>query len=239
MMPGKSDQVGAESPASVLTKIQGIQTQAQMRQALYKLCSTLFLYPSEDIIISLKTYAEELKTNSSIWKQYFFADKLMHLIEQVLTINPSDRKPIVDEYNRLFFIKPAVSPYETSYPSKSSQSQPLIAAELSGIYSQAGLEVSPELNDFPDHIAIELEFMSFLCSNEIEASREKDLKKLSASRKDQIGFLSKHLALWYPEFARRSIEESNPELIYRSLVESTFGFIHNELSILGIKAKGD
>lgn len=239
MKLSQQDHIDSETPAGMFAALQGIHSQALIRQALYKLFATLFLYPDEEIIISLKTYAEELKTNFSSWKKYIFADKLSRLFEQILDIPPSDCRSIIDEYNRLFFVKPAVSPYETNYLAKTGQSQPLIAAELSGIYSQAGLEVSPETNDFPDHIAIELEFMSFLCSREIAAIQEEDSQKLSASQEDQIDFVSRHLALWLPEFAKKTFEEANPNLIYRSLVECVFAFVRNELSILGIKTEED
>jgi len=223
----------------MFAELEGILSQAVLRQALYKLFATLFLYPGEEIILSLKSYAEELNSNSSAWKKYMFAEKLSNLVDQILDIHPSDIKTIVDEYNRLFSIKPAVSPYETSYLAKSGQSQPLIAAELSGIYSQAGLEVSAESNDFPDHIATELEFMSFLCALEIDAIRQEDSQMLSIAQKDQIDFVSKHLSLWYPEFAKKAFQEVDAKLIYRALVECVFAFMRNELSILGIKIKGD
>jgi DMSO reductase family type II enzyme chaperone len=238
MTQPRQDNVNSGSPAGMFAELQGTHSQVLLRQALYKLFATLFLYPNEEIILSLKSYAEELN-NSSVWKRYIFADKLARLIDQILDIHPSDSRVIVDEYNRLFFIKPAVSPYETSYLSKSGQSQPLIAAELSGIYSRAGLEVSPEANDFPDHIATELEFMSFLCSLEIDAIEHEDSQKLSTAQKDQIDFVSNHLSLWYPQFAKKAFEETNTKALYRNLVECVFAFMRNELTLLGIKAKGD
>jgi DMSO reductase family type II enzyme chaperone len=239
MTQSPQDHVNSGSLTGIFTELQGVHSQALLRQALYKLFATLFLYPDEELILSLKSYVEELSNNSSAWRKYIFAEKLSQLIDQILDIHPRDSRSIIDEYNRLFFIKPLVPPYETNYLAKSGQSQPLIAAELSGIYSRAGLEVSPDSNEFPDHIAIELEFMSFLCSHETEAIREEDSEKLSSAQKGQIDFMSQHLALWYPEFTKRLFEETNPELIYRSLAVCAFAFIRNDLSILGIKLGED
>lgn len=73
--------------------------------------------------------------------------------------------------------------------------------EVAKIYQDAGLKV--ELHEPPDHIAIELEFMAFLCAGEVEkiqTGNEVEQQKLQDSQKQ---FLRSFIAPWVPQFCQR------------------------------------
>ncbi|MEE9599708.1 MAG: molecular chaperone TorD family protein, partial [Anaerolineales bacterium] len=108
----------------------------------------------------------------------------------------------------------------------------------SGVYGLAGLAVSPEMNELPDHVAVQLEFMSFLCEKELIALQNNDQKVLADSQQEQRRFLRDHLARWFPQFAKKALEEADRDSFYRQVVETTYAFLYNELDVLDIRLEG-
>lgn len=224
---GEAGLIYSSAPAN-----NNIFIQILFRQALYRLFCSVFLYPDEEMLIDLQIGVGELLNSSDYWNEYTFAENLQQLISNIIDLDLNERKQLVNEYNRLFLIKPKVPPYETTYLKHLGKSEGMIGAELSGIYGSAGLVVSPELNELPDHIAVQLDFMSFLCEKESTALQEDNQQNLITAQQEQRSFLNNHLARWFPKFAKKVLEEANSELLYRQVVETTFGFLRNELVIL-------
>lgn len=224
---GEAGLIYSSAPAN-----NNIFIQILFRQALYRLFCSVFLYPDEEMLIDLQIGVGELLNSSDYWNEYTFAENLQQLISNIIDLDLNERKQLVNEYNRLFLIKPKVPPYETTYLKHLGKSEGMIGAELSGIYGSAGLVVSPEFNELPDHIAVQLEFMSFLCEKESTALQEDNQQNLITAQQEQRSFLNNHLARWFPKFAKKVLEEANSELLYRQVVETTFGFLRNELDIL-------
>ena len=202
--------------------------QVLLRQALYRFLGSLFLYPDVELLVNLQESAGELLASEDLWKDQVFAEKLHALIANLIAFDLDNRKTIVDEYNRLFLVKPKVPPYETSYIYILGQSEGTIAANISGIYSMAGLTVSPKLNELPDHIAIELEFMSFLCEKELLALKDRNEEIAVVAQKEQKNFMGEHLARWYPNFAMKALSETGEDL-YKLLIQAVFVFLRTEL----------
>jgi TorA maturation chaperone TorD len=114
------------------------------------------------------------------------------------------------------------------------QSEGTIAANISGIYSMAGLTVSPKLNELPDHIAIELEFMSFLCEKELLALKDRNEEIAVVAQMEQKNFMGEHLARWYPKFAMKVLSETGEDL-YKLLIKTGFVFLRSELKFLELE----
>jgi DMSO reductase family type II enzyme chaperone len=205
-----------------------------LRQALYRFFGSLFLYPDEELIANLQDGSGELLASEELWKDQFYAAKLNELIENILAFDVDNRKTIVDEYNRLFLVKPKAPPYETSFISILGQSEGTIAADISGYYSTVGLIVSPSINELPDHIAIELEFMSFLCERELLALKDGNDADAVVAQNEQRRFMSEHLARWYPQFAKKVLSETD-EKLFKSLIQSVFVFLRSELRFLELE----
>jgi putative dimethyl sulfoxide reductase chaperone len=105
-------------------------------------------------------------------------------------------------------------------------------------YSDAGLDISTEFKDAPDHIAAELEFMYYLVFKQIEAIRDTDRDSLSANLGRQRAFLQIHLGAWVEAFAK-NVELHSETDFYRSLACATKTFIFEEdkkITILPIAA---
>ena len=218
--------------------VNNLSMQTLFRQTLYRLLCSVFLYPQEEMLDDLQAGVKELHNSRLFWTEYTFADHLRQLVSKIIDLDLNDRLPLVNEYNRLFLVKPKVPPYETTYLKLPGQSNGMIGADLMGVYGLAELAVSPEMNELPDHIAVQLEFMSFLCEKELIALQNNDQKEVADRQREQKRFMRDHLVLWFPKFAKKAREEADRDSFYRQVVETTFAFLHNELDLLKIRSEG-
>ena len=207
----------------------------RLRQGIYRLFGALFLYPDETRLANLHAAAEQLLQTGDSWASVPFSEHLGRLLALLASLDTESETEIEGEYVRLFLAKPAAPPYESYYVDPEGQARAWIVNQLEREYADAGLAISPSLMDLPDHIAVELEFMSFLCGEEAEV-RETGLTGCSDQiRQRQSAFLGHHLGRWFPQFSRRVIETS-PEGFYGTLVQTTFAFLRHELDLLGLRS---
>lgn len=113
------------------------------------------------------------------------------------------------DYNRLF-VGPSVllaPPYESFYTTASQTegqrgvvrgpAERAVRTE----YAKHGLAMPEEFVEFPDHIAVELEFLSLLAAHEAEAWERGDEESARSLQEDQERFREQHLGRWIEAFA--------------------------------------
>ncbi len=117
------------------------------------------------------------------------------------------------EYNRLFVGPGALAcpPYESVYRRDRPESERGMLMGPSVIdvkhrYNEAGLQISKNFSDLPDHVAVELEFMCFLCAKEAEAAALGADKAIWRNR--QAEFWKFHLNTWIGEFSDRLLKNA-------------------------------
>ncbi|MGD9034741.1 MAG: molecular chaperone TorD family protein [Desulfobacteraceae bacterium] len=103
--------------------------------------------------------------------------------------------------------------------------------EVRGTYRRAGLDISEDFHDAPDHIAAELEFMYFLIFKEVEALKESDVGRAIDFLSQQKAFLTDHLCAWGPQFTER-VEEAAATGFYKNLARATRDFLEENLTVL-------
>ena len=69
-------------------------------------------------------------------------------------------------------------------------------------YRKEGLARIGEFKDPEDHIAIELEYMAYLCQKAAEGLAADDLATATGYLQKQQDFLEKHLLVWIPNFCQ-------------------------------------
>lgn len=112
------------------------------------------------------------------------------------------------DYNRLF-VGPAsllAPPYESYYASdaegkgfgrlRTAEERAVVAA-----YRESGYEVPGFFTDLPDHIAVELEFLSLLAGNEACAWGSGDVDEAEGTKCAQANFIERHTSTWVARFA--------------------------------------
>ena len=85
-------------------------------------------------------------------------------------------------------------------------------------YEDEGLVRDAEFTELPDHIAVELEFMYFLCFREVEALRNGDTERAAAYQRKQEDFLLHFPGRWAPLFCR-NIKEGTDNRFYTALAD--------------------
>jgi DMSO reductase family type II enzyme chaperone len=114
--------------------------------------------------------------------------------------------------------------------------QPHRLADLAAFYRAFGLEVSDGAAERPDHIGMELEFMSVLAAKEAYAHVHGEADGRCALCRDaQKKFLREHLGRWAPAFARRLARTATDEALV-ALAEFTRAFIAAECACFGLPA---
>lgn len=100
---------------------------------------------------------------------------------------------------------------EDAYLDPLAQDAGELVGELEREYSLAGVKVSTKDNQPPDHVSVELEYMSFLCDQEAADWEAGNAGAALDMINRQLRFLEHHLSLWIPSLARMAAkrEEAN------------------------------
>lgn len=136
-------------------------------------------------------------------------------------------------------------PYETEYCLQTFsvyRSQEL--ADIAGYYKAFGVEPSRDQPERQDHIALELEFMSWLIGKAIHADRSDDAnaaENAELCREAQRNFFKKHMVWWIPAFCAAlelKVEGVSDEKAGGSVSQSFYGCVARSLSaFVGLERK--
>ncbi|MEM2549348.1 MAG: molecular chaperone TorD family protein [Nitrososphaerota archaeon] len=105
--------------------------------------------------------------------------------------------------------------------------------EVLHAYWEAGVDVVKDFKEPADHIAIELQFMSYLCRKALDALDKKDKENLLKYLKMQKEFHEKHLAQWVPQLAK-DIQESADTDFYKGFAKIMGKYIHYDNDIINL-----
>lgn len=173
------------------------------RQALYRFYAGLLLYPESDRLETLRggaAWLSETLQDAELCRELEITSQHRELIEWVLGFD-RDLESFQAEWVRLFGSSRDgyCFPYEGAY--RDAQAAGPLLAQLQKEYARAGLAMSA--NDLPDHISVELEYMSYLCGLELETLRSGEEARRGRIVKAQYLFLENHLCQWLPVLLER------------------------------------
>lgn len=135
------------------------------------------------------------------------------------------------EYWRLFGPGGTVSPYETEYDPLVNARKGHELADLLGFYIAFGFKLRE--GELPDHLAVELEFLSLLLLKLLYARREGMEEAEAVTSTAIASFLRDHLGRWVEAFAERVETEAESET-FRALAKLLRAFIGEECRLLGV-----
>ena len=132
------------------------------------------------------------------------------------------------EYARLFLgpYELQAPPYGSIYLDGNRKVMDDSTIAVLAFYEEAGLSLSKDFHELPDHIAAELEFLYFLTYREIEALQNHDLEKAGDFLEFQERFGDRFLRHWVPPFCDR-IRDRSENRFYRSLADCLSSFLEN------------
>lgn len=178
---------------------------AQARSIVYGWLALSFYEPNEALHRALVdgTLAAEL-TACTVW---LGRDQQLMLpgIEGLAAAATCELGALLAEHQRLFGKSiDRVSPCESTYRWKGAGDILSEAGDLQRglqqLYSQFG--VSP-VEGPVDHIAVQMEFMAYLCQREAREWQAGAAQAARQLRRQESGFLADHPGKWVPEFYRR------------------------------------
>jgi DMSO reductase family type II enzyme chaperone len=112
--------------------------------------------------------------------------------------------------------------------------QPHRLADLAAFYRAFGLEVAEDAAERPDHIGMELEFMSVLSAKEAHGYEHRwDDEQFALCKDAQKKFLREHLGRWCPGFARR-LARAAKNRVLAALAEFTCNLVVADCARFGV-----
>ncbi len=211
---------------------------ARFRQAAYRLFSMTLLYPDEERLRTVATVAGELAHEADVLATFSFFIEwrvLLDILQGLATLEPAT---VQEQYVRVFMANPDYAPclpYESVYVEVGG-SPGWTAVEVERAYA-AGLALASSLREAPDHAAVELEFLAFLCKREASAWDARDLAEGMEALKRQATFLEEHLSRWFPVFARRIAEQHSSEL-YAAVTRAAQAFMTHDRDLVKVLVQG-
>ena len=206
---------------------------ACLRQLAYRLFSSILLYPDKGRWKSIAAAAAELSKQTRLTARFAFYPQWRRLLTTLADLGGHSN--LGEEYIRVFQHNPggaACLPYESVYVEPGRQAAGWVMALLEREYATAGLALSPVMNEPPDHVAVELEFMAFLCGQETEAWKMKAAEDATRALKRQAVFLGRHLGLWFPALAER-VATTDGKGVYSLVTGTARAFITHDQALIG------
>jgi TorA maturation chaperone TorD len=193
-----------------------------LRGWAYKLLADCYQRPDEETVEKITALTDVLNTICPTGASYtaFLATGLKKNF---------DLDHIKVDHARLFlgpFTMPA-APYGSVYLEGKRQLMGDSTLDALSRYRKAGLKIASNFSDPPDHITVELEFMSYLVFKAIEPSVSLDTAEMVDFFETQKYFLKDHLEAWVFEFAD-AVEKNAATRFYRNLARATTAFLKDD-----------
>lgn len=192
------------------------------RGLVYKHLAEAFSYPRD--AAHMAELIDHLKHD--LYRSGLFSDAEKSDIISCLDF-PLDINSLALEYTRLFRgpVRALIYPYESMYFEGEVFGQTTL--DVIKKYAEAGLQISHDFKDLPDHICAELEFMYYLCNRADKAILNSSIEGSLRILELQRGFFDTHINRWAPEFCRK-VEQHTSEQFYKGISLMLAAFLHLE-----------
>jgi len=205
------------------------------RSYLYLWLSRAFRYPDGNLAANLRESALSfLEGSLDLLPEAAREPLLPPLATLRATAADLDLARLQSDHRRVFghIESSPCPPYETRYGSSHLFQQTQLLSDIAGFYRAFGLNLSDGAHDRPDHLAIELEFLHFLCSKEAYALEHHGPEQIELCRDAEAKFLRDHLLAWGPSFARR-LQQTAGDGFYALLGTLMAAFLSTEAARWG------
>ncbi len=178
---------------------------AALRQMSYSLLSAVFIGNWRDTAELIVDTATDVLAVSEWAADMSFYPALGGFLQHLSEFDAVSLGEVENQYQRLFGPTPSFNPVqlnETSYLVPGAEQTGWVLASVERHYSSAGIELTSASGNVPDHIAVELEFVAYLCSREADAWVGDDFKNARRMQDRQRRFLDQHPSKWVPVLLR-------------------------------------
>ncbi len=185
----------------------------------FKLLAACFYEPDKEMFIEQQVCAN-LQTLSEFWS----SDAATHAGKMDMYLKTLSQEQLSIDHAALFVgpFELLAAPYGSVYTEDTRQVMGKSTMDVLNFYETAGLSV--EIKEPPDHIAIELEFMYYLCSKEAVAVRDNTSDAARSLRRQQADFYFQTLKPWVGKFCE-AIRGGTDNGFYRNLADCLMHFL--------------
>ena len=198
-------------------EIKEFVSKEKYRRGCYKVLADCYYLPDEGLLKTLKSLD---RSRSNLQSELATKAPALNNIEALRV-----------DYSKLFVgpYRLLAPPYGSVYLENAPRVMGDSTLDVTNRYGWEGLQVN--LKEAPDHIVIELEFMSYLISKEIEAALNRDTTNTASYLSKQRDFLETHLGIWVSDFTD-NVSSNAETAFYRNLACLTKSFVQEDLESL-------
>lgn len=209
---------------------------AAARGDMYRFLSAAFLAPPSERLVAPFLSGEFLKEIAGTFGPAADADLCLFARQF-----QGDYERLDQDFQSLFMVPLGryVTPYEAVYRDEREVGDTRIRGLLMGpstlavkqLYREAGMTISEDYQDLPDHVGLELACMEFLCQAERQAWEREDPTEVRRVRHLEGRLLHDHLLQWVPALCQR-IRENASGPFYRGIAGLTLAYLSQEAKTL-------
>jgi len=212
------------------------EEQSLARGFVYRLVATAFRYPRPDTLDAVREQGQAMTDALAVLNGSSDSRLSEHSAELQSWAERMAPDALEESYVSIFShaVRGSCPLYETEYGEGDGRLQlPHELSDLSAFYHAFGLQLGSQVQERVDFIAVECEFMAFLCVKQAYAEEHGDAELAAITIDAQRKFLRDHLGRWTPAFARRIIDQSH-ESFYRPLAHFTLAYMTDECRRLDV-----
>ncbi len=199
-------------------------SQERLRSDSCRFLSACFCQPQKDLFLE-----ENMLQNLTLSLAPVCPEAAEHAAAMEKNIHHYSNVGLTVEYAKLFVgpFATLAPPYGSIYLDGERKVMGDSTMEVIRQYEEAGLSGKRDFHDLPDHIAVELEFMSYLIYAETAAIKKMDITSALAMIDRQEKFLDSSLRRWITPFCIK-ITEQTDNMFYTSLANCTAKFLAHD-----------
>ncbi len=202
---------------------------ASLRHKTYCILSTFFQYPSDQDTERLLGFIEETGGNSELTESFPYFKSLLQLFDSFKQLDDDARSNLRSEYIDTFQVGRPATPcplYESSYIGGGGPMIGWVVSNVERSYVAGGFSLADKAKgDLPDHLGLELEYMSILCAKETDARDEDRVDDAASSLRLQRAFLHQHLLRWIKLVTDKLRLVTDEKSLYHQLADVTYAFV--------------
>lgn len=199
-------------PCYAVIKFMGNQQDALIRSDSLRLLSACFYEPDRELFLDENVCLNLGTLLSGTSPEAATAAKQMHV-----ALTDTEQQELILDYAALFVgpFELIAAPFGSVYLEKNRRLMGDSTIAIKRYYTDEGVKI--EVKQPPDHIAVELEFMSLLSSKEASAIRQQENSESNRLRSLQSDFFTFAMS-WIPQFCDQ-IQGGAQTPYYRALGE--------------------
>lgn len=193
----------------------------KIKENCFRLLAACFYEPEKDLFEEAKLF-----DNLKEYLQQICPEAAGFVGEMGNSIQKYSDEELRIEYARLFMgpFELIAPPYGSVYLDEGGRVMGDSTMEIIDIYQKEDLARSDDFKDLPDHIVVELEFISYLIYKEREAMEKSDPNTAKEYADKQEDFLSNFIRPWVPQFCKK-IKEGTGNRFYTALADCLSVFL--------------